>query len=473
MKRWLLWGILLTAQVAAKPYEPKVLHSETPRPVELPSVAAPPEMKEGPLTMSEALRLAFIYQSSLRSAKAQVQVAEGRRDQSGAALNPRLTLSSTYQEVLYNSLASQAGGIGGFIAGGGWNHSATLNQLIYDFGYSRNSLRAQEELQRGAQAGYEQAQSDLVLQVKEAYYTLLQSQRLVSVQEENIRNRREHVSQASSRFKAGLGLPSEVTRSEAALSAALFQLSQAQTKAATDKVAFSLVLGLDPRVPLRIAEANESGAVFGEAEQLFSKALEQRRELLQYQANVASAEHSLKAAHNFSSPSIGASLGYQNRANPAISTVGLNLAINFNLLDGGAEAGRVKEAEGNLERAQADLETARQRVLSQVSQAYLNWKNAQQQVLAALAEEANSKESARLADGRYKVGLGTFIEVLDAQTAYLTAQINRVNAETIVDLNKAALARAIGEVPAALLPDPQFEAPKSEEEAKSEEKATP
>jgi outer membrane protein len=454
VKGWFFWGILLTASVAAKPYQPKVLHSETPQPVILPTVAPPAEMKEGPVTLAEALRLAFIYQSSLRSAKAQVQAAEGRRIQSGAPLNPRLSLSSTYQEVLYNSLASQEGGFGNFIAGGGWTHSASLNQLIYDFGYARNNLRAQEELQRSAQASFEQAQSDLVLQVKQAYYALLQSQRLVAVQEENIRNRREHVAQATSRFQAGLGLPSEVTRSEAALSAALFQLSQAQTKAATDKVALSLVLGLDPRVPLNIAESSEDELTFVEASQLFDKALQQRRELTQFQSNLTAAEHSLEAAHNFNSPTVSTSLSYQNRAVPAIQTIGLNLAINFNLLDGGAEAGRVKEAEGNLERARADLETARQRVLSQVSQAYLNWKNSQQQVLAALAEEANSKESARLADGRYKVGLGTFLDVLDAQTAFLTAQINRVNAQTSVDLSKAALARAIGEVPLALLPDP-------------------
>ena len=50
----------------------------------------------------------------------------------------------------------------------------------------------------------------------------------------------------------------------------------------------------------------------------------------------------------------------------------------------------------------------------------------------------------RLAEGRYRAGVGTFIDVTDAQAALLTAQTNRVNAQSAVDQARAALAHAIG-----------------------------
>jgi len=57
---------------------------------------------------------------------------------------------------------------------------------------------------------------------------------------------------------------------------------------------------------------------------------------------------------------------------------------------------------------------------------------------------ANAREGVRLSEGRYKVGLGIFLEVLDAQAALVNAQTNKVNAEQAVDLSRAALLRSLG-----------------------------
>ncbi len=258
---WLCVPMLAWAQPPkpATPYQPQVQHSEVPQPVPLPEVAAPTEVPTT-LGLQDALKVAAGHQSSLRVSEALVRGAKGRTRQTSSGLNPHLSLSSTYNEQLINSLAGQ--GVGAIFAGGGWSHNATLNQLLYDFGHTRDLTDSQEQLERSAQAAYEQAQSDLALQVKQAYFAVLQSQRLVKVQEDSLVNRREHVAEARSRFEAGLGLPSDVTRAEAALSSTLFQLSQAQTQAANNRLQFNLVLGLDPRVPLTLKEEEEPLLVF-------------------------------------------------------------------------------------------------------------------------------------------------------------------------------------------------------------------
>ena len=82
-----------------------------------------------------------------------------------------------------------------------------------------------------------------------------------------------------------------------------------------------------------------------------------------------------------------------------------------------------------------------------VSQAYLNLKTAEQRIATADAEVANAKESLRLLEGRYQSGLGTLLDVLDAQTALLTATTNRVNNQSLVDQARAAMVHAIGGAP--------------------------
>jgi len=442
MRKILLILGLLCSPLWAEPYVPQTQQAEVPKPTELPSIQIP-ESVPTEMGLKEAVETAFRYQSSLRVSESQVRAAQGRVRQQASGLNPRLSIQSTYNEQLINSLS---GGLGGVFSANGWTHNATLSQLVTDFGHTRDLTAAQENQQKANQSAYEQAQSDVALQAKQAYFNLLSAQRLIKVQEDNIVNRREHVSEARARFTAGLGLPSDVTRAETALSTALFQLSQAQTNAGNNRLQFNLALGLDPRMKITLRPEEEPLLGFKTTEELFEMALAQRPELQQYKAQVASAQSTLDAAHTTSAPSISVNGAYQNRQNPSFQTLGINLAIAFQPIDGGLQDGKITESQANLDRAKAELEGAQQRVLSQVGQAYLNLKNAEQQVATTKAEEANAAETLRLTNGRYKVGLGIFLDVIDAQSALLLAQTNRVNAVAQVYLSRAALTRAVSGV---------------------------
>jgi outer membrane protein TolC len=83
-------------------------------------------------------------------------------------------------------------------------------------------------------------------------------------------------------------------------------------------------------------------------------------------------------------------------------------------------------------------------LVSDVSQAYLNLLTARQKLTTATAEQTNAEEALRLAQGRYKAGVGVFLDVLDAENALVAANTNRVNARNGVDQAIVQLAHAIG-----------------------------
>lgn len=466
--------LLLSALAVAQPlspYQPKVQEVAPPVQVELPPPPGSSTDAVVPLTLADALQLAFRHQQSLRVSRSQVQAAQGRTEQVASARNPRLGIGSTYTDPLFTQAGGvpatptnttgggAASGFTGFLAGGGWTHNVTLNQLIFDFGNTQNRIRASEQAERSAQAGYSQSQANVVRDVKQAYYNLLLAERLVAVQLENVANQRQHVSEAQARFQSGLGLPSDVTRAQTLVSTALLELTNAQSQVANNRLQLNLTMGLDPRTPVRVLEETEPPIPVDDPNALFNRALTTRPELIQFQANLASARATLDAAHTTSAPSIGASLTYQNRAVPSFSSLNLGLAINYQLFDGGLQGGVVRESQAAVDRAQAELELAQQRVKSEVGQAYVELRTSEQRVAAATAEEANARETLRLATGRYRVGLGIFLDVVDAQNAFLRAQTNRVNSLTQLDLSRATLARAIGEGPPAGMPAPETPAP--------------
>ena len=92
--------------------------------------------------------------------------------------------------------------------------------------------------------------------------------------------------------------------------------------------------------------------------------------------------------------------------------------------------------------AQRDL--VRQRVRLGVEQARLAVRAAKAAVGAANEAEANAREQLRLAEGRYQAGVGSIIELGDAQIAATTAAAQKVQADYNVSTARAQLLNALG-----------------------------
>lgn len=480
---WLLLALLLAAPVWAQSpsptprvYIPQVREIPVPSPATLPSptLELPPEALK-PLTANEAARIALAYNSDMVVAQANVDAAEGRAQQAWSGLNPHVRLNASYSQSLLAQGGSgiAAGGIGGGGGGGGtgstsanasqqnqaaglggavgftssnYSVGGSLNQLLFDFGHTRAEVNRAEQLTEVAAANLTSAQADLVLSVKRAFYQLLQNQRLVAVQESNLTNQQAHLAEAKGRFGTGLGLPADVTRAETAVSQAISTLTQARNDAQLARVALALLMGIDPRTPLSVTDSGEAEVEVPQVEQLFTMAVERRPELAAALAQIRAGEFGVDAAQTTSAPSLGASLAYNRRGLSSFEfdTLFLTLNIAFEAWDGGLTAGRVKEAEAQLTAARAQLDGTRRRVLSDVATAYLDLKTAEQRLEAAEAAEINARETVRLSEGRYKAGLGIFLDVLDAQAQLLLAETNRVNAIAARSVARAALARAVG-----------------------------
>lgn len=462
-------------------YIPRVQQVVIPPPVRLPGPTEPNgDVPDRPLTAEEAARIALFNQPNVGVARAGVSAARGRTMQARAGLLPGLSLSGNYTrtDVTSNlptnalsgtqigsstgagSAASSAAAAGGTAAvtTPGYQVAASLRQLLFDFNHTRDLVRQLLELERVALANLTRVQADLVLQVKQSFFTLLQNERLVRVNETNVRNQQEHLALAEARFRAGLGLPADVVRAQTAVAEAVFNLTQARNNASIARVNLALQLGIDPRTPVSPADSSEPPVTVQDPQELFVVALQRRPEVAQAEAQVRSNQWAVRAAYSTDAPALSGTLGWTGRGtgfpptDTEIFTAGVVLQWSF--FDGGLTAGKVREARANVESAQAQLQSARLGVLSDVSQAWLNLRTAEQGLVTAASGVASGEESLRLATGRYKAGLGTFIDVLDAENALLTAQTNEVNARTAVDTARAALARAMGLGLSGVFPTP-------------------
>ena len=469
-------GCVSRAQTAGQqprtpPIEPPMQQTPLPAPLQIQStVQAPADVPNRPLTATEAVQIALHNQSSLAIARAAVAAAHGAVIQARSGLLPSLALSASYantQTIVQPGVAAttstaaaapqqttgtstgtgSTSGAHALLSFSGFNTGASVKQLLFDFNHTRDIVRQQEALERSASAAYSKADSDLVLQVKQLFYAYDEAEHLVTVNETNVSDQQSHLDLAQARLKSGLGEPSDVLLARTALDTAIQALTTARNAALVGRVSLAAAMGVDPRLPLIPAPAHESAAAPVNLDQSVTEALANRPEMAEFAANIQAARAGLASARTGDAPSVSASIGISGRGTaftPQDQFFSAGVSLQWTPFDSGLTGGRVKTAQADVQSSQAALIGERQQIISDVASAGVNLQAALQHAQTAASEVANAQESVKIAEGRYRTGVGIFLDLLDAQAAYVTAQTDQVNANAAVDEARAALAHAVG-----------------------------
>lgn len=333
------------------------------------------------------------------------------------------------------------------VANGGFSGGLTLNQLIFDFNHTRDLVRQAQAQERAAQHGYSKAQIDTILAVKDAYYVFVQDQNLVNVQQANVNAAQSSLDQAQASLNAGLGAPADVVNAKTNLANAVQALLEARQTALTARVALAQAMGIDPRTPIVPSTAGEPAEPTQDVNTLVDQALRDRPDIQQELELVRASGFAVSAARTANAPTLNLQVNAQNQgetnplANQAL-TGALQLVWNFE--DAGLTAGRIETAHGEAEQAKQDLILTTQSAISELSQAWVDVKTAEQRVDLAAVQVQNAQENYNLALGQYQAGVTVFVTVITAETQLVQAQADQVIAQANLSEARAQLTHALG-----------------------------
>jgi outer membrane protein TolC len=147
-------------------------------------------------------------------------------------------------------------------------------------------------------------------------------------------------------------------------------------------------------------------------------------------------------------PEIGLAGAYEANAEDFFGTDGTNwsvmVAARFTAFDGKGRSARLRHARHEERRASSMREMLSQSVGLEVRKAYYNLQAASKRLEQATRAVEMSKESLRIVTDRYKEGLTTVVELLDAETALTRARTREVGARRDMLLGRASLDLAVG-----------------------------
>jgi outer membrane protein len=423
-----------------------------PAPAPLPPATAAPAIREPAarvLSLNQAVKAALDNQPRLRQASASVRAADARVDQAFAPLLPQVNGRAAYTASLTGARADTFQPGNTAIANGTFNFSVTASQIVYDFGQARGRWHASQASADVQRQSAEAARLDVALAVKNSYFQARAQKALIDVARDALDNQARHLAQIQGFVDVGTRPRIDVVQAQADRASAELSLVNAENAYAIAKA--QLVQAMGSEAPADFEVSDETlPAVTGEdgsSAQLLSQALASRPDVRAAVGTVRAQELSAKALEGAYGPTIRVS-GALSETGAPLDSLRWGLSgtaeLNWPIFLGGQTKAQVAEARANLDGFSAQVAELRQQVLLEIEQARVSVRGAKQALTTSDQIVANSRERLTLAEGRYQTGVGSIIELADAQLALTTALGQRVQAEYSLSTARAALSKALG-----------------------------
>jgi outer membrane protein len=319
----------------------------------------------------------------------------------------------------------------------------TLSQLLTDFGRTTNLVSSAKLREKAQNANALANAEDIVLATDQAFYNALQAQALLKVAQQTVATRQSVEHQIDELAKNKLKSNLDLSFAEVNLSQAKLLQLDAQNNVDSTIAALAAVLGFDTRVAFELGDEDaEPPAPPTDVDGLIRTAIQQRPDLLALNYDAQAAEKFRRAQRDQLLPAISA-LGIAGGSpvrpdcfggcfpNYFISSwygaIGVNMSIP--IFNGFLLSAQASEANYRAQAAAENTRDLRDGIVRDVRTAWLAANTAYQRVgvTAELAKEADL--SLNLAQSRYQLGLGSIVELSQAQLQQADAAIGNVNAQ--------------------------------------------
>ena len=397
------------------------------------ALAAPVE-----LTLEDSVNLALENNPQVKIAMLDEMKAEASLDEAEA--NRGFTLG-----YVHNAGRSK---MEGFTAENSFSNGLTLSLPLYTGGRLENAIDAAEIALESAKLGVNDTRQQLRMDTTNSYYSILQAQNQVTIYQQTVESLEEHLRNVKAQYHVGTVAKSDVLRSEVELADAQQGLIKAENARDLSVSNFNNVVGLPLDTDVRVTEElgyEKYDLVLADC---IAYALEHRADGKQAQLAIDAAEEYKSIAKSGYRPSITASAsnGWSDSDFPGTEDESWQIGakLSWNIFDMGATKAQVRQADADLLPAK---EMARQKldaIQLEVRMAYLDVHEAEKRIHTSQVSVDKAEEDLKIAHVRYRAGVGTNLDVMDAQVALTTAKMNYVQSLYDYNTSKAELDRAMG-----------------------------
>ena len=328
------------------------------------------------------------------------------------------------------------------------SNGVTASLPIYSGGKNEANIDSSELGVKIARLNTDRQKENIKLNVVQAYYDVLQAQKQVQVDQSSVDNYQAHLTNVQQLFSAGSKARIDVLRSSVELSNARQTLIKQQNTYEVDLSKLRNILNMDPNEPLTLTQDFAYEAFPQELDSCVSYARQNRKDLQADTYTLGQKELAIKAAKGDLLPSVNLSVGasWEKQGLPSSDNHSYTAGVtaSWDLFDSGITKAKISTAQTALEVAKLTLEQDQNSVDLAVRQAYYNMREAEKRFNSTQDAVTQAKEDYFIASEKYKAGEGLMLDIIDAQLALSTAELNYISAQYDYARYKAAVENAMG-----------------------------
>jgi outer membrane protein TolC len=331
------------------------------------------------------------------------------------------------------------------------NYSLTFQaqQLIFDFGKSYSRISAAADLRDASHQDYLSAKQDLILNTEIGYFNYLQAKRVRDASAEVVQQTQEHLTQAQAFYKAGTVAQFDVLKAQTDLANAKVNLISNENNVRISKLQLENVLNQklgDNVLMIDNLEAQQDSIDINTAMNIAGN---NRPELISSKLKVEANKSYLTSAWAANLPSINATGGYNKKSYGLVDeyflpswNIGATLSIP--IFQGFALDAGIEQARANLKISESSNDALTQNVTLEVQQQYSSLQETKESIAATRALVDQSEETLKLAEARYKQGVGSAVEITDARVGLYNATTSYIQSLYQYQVAYAGLKHAMG-----------------------------
>ena len=415
------------------------------------------------LSVDKAVDLGLQNNRTLHASRMKVEAADAKSGEANASRLPSLKFGGSYTRL------SQ---VDSFFIGpfppilntrmpvspsifNNYNLKLSLQQPLYTGNRLSSSAEVAEYTAQATQEDYSRDRADLIYNVRNSYWTVFKAREVKKVLDESVEQMNSHLKDVRNMESQGIVTRNEVLKIEVQLANARFLQIDAANNLTLAVMSLNNLIGLPLGTRIdctseidSTARANEDLSV------LVRRALEQRPEIRGADYRVKASQSAVALAKSGWWPQVLFTGNYyyarpNSRIFPAVDqfrdTWDLGISLSFDLWNWGTTIHQTNQAQAQLLQAEDALSQLRDGVNLEVAQNYLTSSESKERIGVAEKAVSQAEENYRITSEKFKSGLTSNTDLLDAEVALLQAKWNHVQALVDYELADARLKKSLGE----------------------------
>ncbi|GFO57300.1 protein CyaE [Geomonas sp. Red276] len=323
--------------------------------------------------------------------------------------------------------------------------SLGIDQTLYDFGRTKSQVERARAKSEEARQGYRAAEQEVFLRVVQAYYGILESEKLLASADEEVRQMGGHLKDAQAKFQQGVVTRNDVLQAEVKLANSKQRRLEIARQLDNSWLLLNFLTGREPAARAQLEDT------LGRCEAPSVKAtpadLSSRPDLLAAREAVAASEAGVREQQTNLRPELYVQAGaeyQQNRYVNEQTIMAATVGIRFNIFDGFAKNARLRQAVEARSQSEANLREAEQSARLEYETAVNDLQVAGERIATNEKAVGQAEENLRLNRSRYEEQMGTSTDVIDAQTLLTQARTDYFQSLFDERVARARIKKALG-----------------------------